>query len=358
MMSDLTKYLLLSICMLASFNCGSRHARGGSDPDHPGQDAGSGISPGPSGRLAGKDHRVPLTWLEKPGAALGAGNYGRRLVQGEHKRYYEVHVPPGYSPGKAAPVVLVLHGGSGFATLMRFITHMDEVSDQEGFLVVYPAGTSPQYDDRMLFWNTGRPMRNKDQEAVDDVAFIATVLDDLASFFTVDEKRVYATGISNGGAMSYRLAAELSERIAAIAPVAGQMAVGEFKVTPKRPVSVMHFAGKLDPHNPYEGGSSETVRGAFEPHALKPVPEVIDSWVKQNGCSPQPAEKRVGKAHSLTYTGCKEGAEVVLWVLEDAGHTWPGGEVTRLDEKAESGEVNRDVDASRTMWEFFQRHSR
>ena len=157
----------------------------------------SSLSPGPAGLLSGVDHRVRLQWITRSGE-YGPGNYGRRIRFDDRERYYEIHVPPGYSPGVPMPVVMVLHGGGGYAALVRTQSGMDAVSDEEGFVAVYPAGTNARFTDRRLTWNTGHPMKDPQQEKVDDVGFLSMVIDDLADYFSIDRRRIYATGISNG----------------------------------------------------------------------------------------------------------------------------------------------------------------
>jgi polyhydroxybutyrate depolymerase len=316
-----------------------------------------GKSPGPSRQSAREDHRVPLNWILQPGT-FGPGNYARRMLLGGRERYYEIHVPAVYEPGVPTPVVFVLHGGGGNAAMMRFKTDFDDISDRENFLVVYAAGTSSQFTDRRLHWNAGFPTKDPKQAKVDDVGYFSAILDDLPKYFSIDTRRVYATGLSNGAKMCYRLAAELSDRIAAIAPVAGQRSLSEFAKPPARAISIIHLHGKNDDWSAYDGGPSRgTGRGQHQPYPVPPVEEAIQTWVKHNRCSPEPEVTRVGKARCLRYSGGRDGTEVVLWVLEDGGHTWPGGKVTRFEELIRVGKTNRDISASEVIWEFFQRHA-
>jgi polyhydroxybutyrate depolymerase len=186
------------------------------------------------------------------GNPLGPGDHTRSLKMGEVDRSYLVHVPPKYDAKKPTPVVLVLHGAGTNGAITVFFCGMNKKADEAGFIAVYPNGTG--LAGLMLTWNAGR-FQGKEGKA-DDVAFIAKLLDDLATVVNVDPKRVYATGISNGGMMCYRLAAELSDRIAAIAPVAGTMAIDKYN--PKRPVPVMHFHGTADKMVPFAGPGSHT----------------------------------------------------------------------------------------------------
>ena len=183
---------------------------------------------------------------------LGPGDHTRTLMMGEQKRTYLVHVPKGYDPKKPAPVVLALHGAAMNGPMMVWFSGLNKKSDEAGFIV----GLSERHRHRLVpHLECGRLQRGDGQGKADDVAFIGKLLDDLGTVVKVDEKRVYACGMSNGGMMCYRLAAELSDRIAAIAPVAGTMAIEESK--PKRPVPVIHFHGTKDKFVPFEMAEGE-----------------------------------------------------------------------------------------------------
>ncbi|MBI3769057.1 MAG: hypothetical protein HY271_11280 [Deltaproteobacteria bacterium] len=276
-----------------------------------------------------------------------------RTIEVDHRtRTYLVHVPPTYDGHTPLPVVLVLHGGlSNAETTVRF-TALSDKADQAGFLAVYPSGTGRL--PRALTWNGGSCCGYAEREHVDDVAFVRALLDDLITHFTIDPKRVYATGISNGGIMGYRLAAELSDRIAAIASVSGP--IGTEAIHPSRPVSIMHFHGTADEFAPFAGGSGRKSLSSIHFHS---VAESIAAWVKADGCAEKPAVTALPAApgddtrvRSETYAPCRDGAEVILYVVEGGGHTWPGRE-PRL---GFLGTSTRSVSANNRMWEFFQRH--
>ncbi len=179
---------------------------------------------------------------------LGPGDHTRTLMMGEQKRTYLVHIPKGYDPKKPAPVLLALHGAAMNGSMMVWFSGLNKTSDKEGFIVVYPSGTGTG---PFLTWNAGGFKGKK----ADDVAFIGKLLDDLGTVVKVDEKRVYACGMSNGGMMCYRLAAELSDRIAAIAPVAGTIAIEESK--PKRPGAGHPFPRNEGYPRPVRDGEGE-----------------------------------------------------------------------------------------------------
>lgn len=272
------------------------------------------------------------------------------LKHGGRERRYLVHVPKGYDPSKRYPVVLAFHGGAARPEAQRIQSRLNEVSDRHGFLVVYPAGTGLLA--KFLTFNAGTCCGYAVRRRVDDVGFVRQLLGDLPHQYSVDSQRVYATGMSNGAMMCYRLACELSDRIAAIAPVAGTMAVSGPK--PRRPVPVMHFHGRKDNNVPFGGGVG-TNSLQRRPH--QSVEATLSWWVKVNGCEAKPARVQKHDDYICTKyapgTG-KTGAPVVLYELLEGGHTWPGG----VDVSAHlgTGKMVTTVDASTLMWHFFKQH--
>ena len=199
-------------------------------------------------------------------------------------RTYVVHAPKGHDLKTPLPVVLALHGATMNGPMMAWFSGLNQKADEAGFIAVYPNGTGKHSS---FFWNGGNCRGPAMQDKVDDVAFIDALLDDLARAYPVDARRVYATGMSNGAIMAYRLAAELSDRIAAIAPVAGTVAteIGQ----PKRPVSVLHFHGTRDEFVPFTGGrGAKSIFGTN----YRPVEDSIRAWVKANGCEETPTDRR------------------------------------------------------------------
>ncbi len=280
---------------------------------------------------------------------LGPGDHTRTVLMGEQKRAYLIHVPKGYDPKKPAPVVLALHGAAMDGSMMVWFSGLNKKSDEAGFIVVYPSGTGVG---PFRTWNAGGFSGKMAEGKADDVAFIGKLLDDLNVAVKVDEKRVYACGMSNGGMMCYRLAAELSDRIAAVAPVAGTIAIDESK--PKRPVPVIHFHGTKDTFVPFEMAKGKTP--AFM--TLKGVEDSIQTWVKLNGCEEKPKTETLSKDGEemkvirKTYSGGKDGAEVVLIGIDGGGHTWPG----QQPPVGFTGKSVKNISANDLMWEFFKKH--
>lgn len=282
---------------------------------------------------------------------LGPGDHNRKLSVGDVKRSYLVHIPPKYNSKKPTPVVLAFHGGGANADNMVVFSGLNKKADEAGFIVVYPNGTGRL--DKILTFNGGNCCGYAMSNKMDDVEYTRKILDDLAKSANIDPKRIFATGMSNGGIMSYLLASELSDRIAAIAPVSGPM--GTPTCNPKRPVSVIHFHGTADKNAPFKGGKGVGPSGTD----FYSVEHSIGAWVKVNGCEKEPVVTKLpDKAKDgttitrKTFGGGKEGAEVVLVIIEGGGHTWPGQE-PRLKTL---GKSTKNISANDLMWTFFEKH--
>lgn len=211
-----------------------------------------------------------FSWWLRPGKV-------HTLVVGGLTRTYVVHAPKGHDLKTPLPVVLALHGATMNGPMLASFSGLNRKADEAGFIVVYPNGTGTNSS---FFWNGGGPVMN---DKVNDVAFIDALLDDLGRAYPVDARRVYAKGMSNGAMMAYRLAAELSGRLAAVAPVSGTVAteIGQ----PKHPVSVLHFHGTKDEFIPLTGGRG--TKSIFAT-AYRPVEDSIRVWVRANGCEETP----------------------------------------------------------------------
>lgn len=290
----------------------------------------------------------------------------RAFRSGEHRfslrhqgleRWYIVYVPSLYSPQKPSALVLNFHGGGASPNDAIKQTRMNEASDRHGFLIAYPAGTGKTVLGRLHgTWNAQRCCGYAQDNHVDDVGFTLRMLEDMKWRFRIDPKRIYATGMSNGALFSYRLACELSEHIAAIAPVGAQDSLTECK--PKRPVPVLHFHGMQDQSAPYAGGKCGGKLNARGWECAS-VPHYMEEWRLRNGCSAKTQEIYSRNfATCAEFLGCRQGATVALCTLADGGHTWPGGDYSvkaRWWRRA-VGTINRDIDANDFMWAFFEKH--
>ena len=283
-------------------------------------------------------------------------DYGGSIIHGGLERTYRIHVPALYDKTKPVPLLIALHGGGGTGERMERLTlkGFNALSDKEGFVVVYPDGIEKH-------WNDGREKvrYRAHREKIDDIGFISALIDDLVKRLNIDNKRIYVKGISNGAMLSNRLACELSGRITAIAPVAGNMPYDLAPhCSPSKPISVLMISGTKDPMMPWEGGEASFGRLRFG--RVLSVMETIKFWVAHNQCLPIPVITYEPDKDSSdgtlvrkeAYNGCKDGTDVILYAIENGGHTWPGG-WQYLPEKS-VGKISRDIDASEVIWSFFK----
>jgi polyhydroxybutyrate depolymerase len=262
----------------------------------------------------------------------------RHLTVGGRDRTYDVHVPASYDPTRATPLVLDIHGLTMTGAWQATLSGMSAAADRAGFVAVYPDGTGVPRG-----FNAGDCCLPASSSGVDDVAFMAAILDDLEATLCVDAARVYATGFSNGAFLSHRLGCELADRIAAIAPVSGVMGIAS--CTPSRPVPVLEFHGAADLIEPYAGGGIGNLRS---------VATTIHDWAARNGCTgPTTTTFQHGDVTCQTHGGCTAGADVTLCTVSDGGHQWPGGQAY-----PGGGLLTQDISATDAIWTFFAAHPR
>lgn len=297
---------------------------------------------------------LPLLCFVATGAADGAERttVARTIQVDGVTRTYFLRVPRNAGPGPA-PLVLVFHGGGGNGPGTERLTRFSALADREGFLVAYPEGIDRN-------WYDGREFAGSraHREHIDDVGFVAALLDAIPHIHAVDPHRVYATGISNGAI--FYLAARLSSRIAAIAPVVGGIAdPPEPWFHPEQPVSVLVIQGTSDPLVPYHGGPIAFGRGK-----IIDTDEAVRRWAAVDGAAREPVEKALPAGNPKDHcggartssAGGRDGSEVAVVRLQGGGHTWPGG--TQYLPAMLVGRVCRDFDATALIWEFFRAHPR
>ncbi len=262
-----------------------------------------------------------------PGCALVPGLQTIRFAEGRSARVLRPAAPAG-------PLLIDLHGRGGTAETHALLSNFDALAEAEGFTLVQPQGAGGDNT-----WNAGLCCGGAQTGPVDDVGAIAALLDSLAPCF--DPARVYATGISNGAFMAHRLACELAERIAGIGPVAGGNLM--LACQPSRPVPVLQFHGTADAIVPFEGFAG-----------FVSIPDSTAGWVARNGCDPSPQVVfEEADVRCERWTGCEGGASVQLCVIEEGGHTWPGGPAI-----PGLGHTTQTISASRMMWDFFTAQER
>jgi polyhydroxybutyrate depolymerase len=277
---------------------------------------------------------------------------GRSIRVDGRDRTFVVRAPRAVasSPDRL-PVVIVLHGGGGNARNAERMTGFTALVESERIIAVYPDGTG-RAAAALLTWNAGHCCGYAMTNNVDDVRFIATLLDTLAARYPVDPARIYVTGMSNGGMMSHRLGRELSDRIAAIAPVVGAVFPGD--PPPRGPVAVLAINGLLDKSVPAAGGRGAGIgRNAWD--GTPPLDNLAQGtyWAVANGCDASPTREHVGAVITWTHR-CPAGRAVRVVQLEDMGHAWPGG----ARGTALCDAPSPSLDATRVIWEFFRAHPR
>lgn len=246
------------------------------------------------------------------------------------------------------PAVLVLHGGMGSAAQMREKSGFDSVAAANSFVAVYPQGTN--IGGKRHAWNTGYLLRRQIRDT-DDIAYLDALIDRLVQVHGVDPARIFMTGGSNGGMMTFLYAVKRPERLAAAAPVVASMFT--FGVKPASPVPMLIINGAKDKEVPLEGGMSEnTIVRVAQSAPFKPVREVVDFWVQANASHLQPTTTTVGTVTTTTYAATEGGAMTQFIVDSQGGHGWPGTQALRQDNApiAFSG--------AKRVWEFFADKSR
>lgn len=276
------------------------------------------------------------------------GDYFRLMFHDFRIRSYRIHIPDSYTGNEPVSLIIALHGGGGRSKTMLSKTNINEKSDEEGFIAVYPNGICRLLPLRT--WNVGFCCGLALKKNVDDVGFIKKIIEKMQLQFNIDSSKIFVTGHSNGGMLAYRLGSELSDIIAAIAPVAGT--IGGYATNdselwvipePEYPVSVLAVHGKLDERVPYEGGRGDDTGGT---RSYLSVNDSISFWIDYNECNPDPITNISGNITIDTYINGNLGTEVVLCTVENGGHYWPGSKQDPYQE----------LSATDLIWEFFENH--
>ena len=277
-----------------------------------------------------------------PTPIAAPGDYRFSFSHGGMTRFYLVHVPRSYRPGRPTPMLVALHGGGGSAQFQADDSRYRLIgkSEQAGFIAVFPNGYSRFASGILATWNAGACCGGAVRNSVDDVGFIREVIHRVEKQAAIDPRRVFATGMSNGAMMSWRLACEAPE-IRGIAPVEGTDNTA--RCNPARPVPVIQFHALDDPNVPFNGGvgAQSIARVAFAS-----VPASQAKWVRLNRAQPQARRVlTVPGAHCDLHPG---PAPVELCVTDSGGHSWPGGG-TQQGRKRPSMAIS----ANDLMWTFF-----
>jgi len=279
---------------------------------------------------------APARAAPTPGLHQGTLRHDGRI------RHYLLYMPRQHGPGKL-PLVVVLHGALGTPAMVMGRTGFDRLAARHGFIALFPAGSGFR-PDRDLTWNAGGCCGWARANHIDDVGFIARLLDRLEATYPVDPKRVYVTGFSNGAMLAYRLACELPGRIAAIAPVAGVLDSGRCPAGP--PVSVLHIHGTDDGLVAFNGGIG---RDSPLPQARPSVAQSLAVMRWRDHCDKRPRRAVQGALH-LTRYRCADHTAVELIAVQGGGHAWPGAPLGY-----NRAPTDENFNASATIWRFFER---
>ncbi len=276
--------------------------------------------------------------MEPPGTLHTLHHDGR-------ERSYHVVAPKNDNGKTPAPLVVALHGGGGNAANIPQMSGLHLKAEKEGFITVFPNGTG-RFKRGLFTWNAGTCCGYAQQHNVDDSGFLLAMVRRLQKEYRIDDKRIYATGMSNGGMMAYRLACEHSGVFAAIAPVAGSLSVKDCR--PDHPVSVLAIHGTNDRHVLYEGGVGPAA--LVKENRLSQM-DTITFWANHNGFDATPHRERKGDVEWITFRGGPPGIAVHHLTLHGESHAWPGGH-------AYPGGVKPTqlVNATDEVWKFFKAH--
>lgn len=271
------------------------------------------------------------------------------IVYDGRARTYILHIPKSYNGETPMPLVIALHGGGGRAESMQGKSGFNKLADKEGFIVVYPDGTG-RFENRLFTWNAGYCCGYALDNNIDDIGFIRALIEKVQQTLKIDPNMIYITGHSNGGMMSYRLGSELSDVVAAIAPVAGSIGgkanedSEEWIIAePSFPVSVIAIHGLLDESVAYNGGHGDNAGGTREDISVN---DSINFWVHHNNCNTVPETQEIGNITIDTYKEGNSGTEVVLYTINNGGHYWPGSDKDPYQE----------ISVAEVIWDFFKNH--
>ncbi|MBK9754682.1 MAG: prolyl oligopeptidase family serine peptidase [Nannocystis sp.] len=269
-----------------------------------------------------------------PPAAFEPGDHDLEIVHDGVKRTAFLHVPASAKLDEPTPLVFNFHGYLGNGKQEADFSGMTPKSDEAGFILVYPDGTGSS-------WNAGDCCGTAATDNVDDVGFVRALVAELQTKLCIDPRRIYATGMSNGGFMTHRLACEAADLFAAFAPVSAVNGMDDCQ--PSRPVPLLMFNGTADVLVIYTGGGNG---GAFIS-----APKTFDDWAERDGCigAAIPTKKNGGTS-CKTHDICDADASVTLCTHEGMGHCWPGQPTCLF------GTPNTELSANDEMWAFFEQN--
>lgn len=304
-----------------------------------------------------KQRRLERLLRRNSGETLNTSNATnivlRELSVGGLLRNYYIYTPSSYRQDRAMPLVLAFHGGRGRGDRFAQNTGLNDLAEQKSFIVVYPNGANNH-------WNDGRNTLDPRLQRVDDVSFVAAVIDDVARFKNIDSRRIYAVGTSNGGFFTQRLACEMSDRIAGFASVSATLPKSiQSTCNPRRAsIPILMINGTADDIVPWRGGRMTQGEGGD----ILSVPDTVEFWRKHNANSNNAQVEQLPTIQAdgtrvlrSQYSGSRsKSQDVVLYTVEGGGHGWPG---SRLRRPVAVGKISQNLNASTVIWNFFEQRS-
>jgi polyhydroxybutyrate depolymerase len=264
-----------------------------------------------------------------------------------YNRSYLLNLPPTYNDSTNFSLVIALHGTGGSASQMEQDYKLTAKSNSAGFVIVYPEGVRSDGRLGIRTWNAGTCCDFAMEHNIDDVAFIRQLIQKLTSTYKINPKRIYATGMSNGAMMTYRLACELSQQLAAIAPVSGMLLTAQ-PCQPARAVPIQHIHSAIDNKIPYAGGYG------LANYYYPAVDSGLHVWAGIDGCNAEPQLVIDAPLYTQTqWVNCTGGTTIQRYITKDGGHSWPGG----LPARAAADEPSAAFDATDLIWDFFKQYS-
>ena len=258
-------------------------------------------------------------------------------------RNYTLNLPPGYYDSSGFSLVIAMHGGGGSPSQFERTSFLTDKAKAAGFIVVYPEGTGV-----IKTWNAGTCCGSAVTNQINDVKFISQLIDKLIAAYKINPKKVYATGHSNGGMMCYRLACELSNKIAGIAPNSSTMVVTS-ACNPARAIPVLHMHSKLDQHVVYTGGFGDGVSDVYCP----PLDSVLNVFSLKNSCTNPSQVIFSNNLYTFKkWSSCTNNVSIQYYLTNDGGHGWPGG----LPGGPNSDTPSTAINANDLLWDFFQQY--
>jgi polyhydroxybutyrate depolymerase len=300
-------------------------------------------------RMDNMDWQAPAASPENRASIETAGDHTRSLEHQGLTRTYRVHVPHAYNAATPTPLLLAFHGGGGNMDQMAADSNYGLISKSEaaGFIVVFPNGYSRLGSGKFATWNAGKCCAAARDQNSDDVGFVRKIISDISRQLNIDRQQIFATGMSNGGMMAYRLACEMADTFKAIAAVAGTDNTSTCR--PGAPVSILHIHAANDDRVLFNGGAGEKFRDAAQVTDFTSVPKTVSAWVTHDKCHATPERVlETAGAYCDRYSPCQGQAAVQLCVTERGGHSWPGGAKPRSDEPPSQAIAANDI-----MWAFF-----